>query len=54
MSNISFALDVITLGYIYNEKLEYLVVKHGITMEEANDVLIKIGFSQGCNIKTIT
>ena len=51
MSIFSFAKDVTTLKYIYGEHLDFLVEKHKVTMEEAMEVMIKIGFEQGLSDK---
>ena len=51
MSIFTFVKDVTTLKYIYREHLDYLIEKHKITMEEAMNVMIKIGFEQGLSDK---
>lgn len=51
MSVFTFAKDVTTLKYIYGKDLEFLILKHQITMEEAMGTMIKIGFQKGLDKK---
>jgi hypothetical protein len=50
MSEFSFAQDVNTLKYINGKDLQFLVEKHGITMEQAMDVMQKLGFDKGMDL----
>jgi len=47
MSKFSFAKDVTTIKYISGKDLDFLVNEHGITMEEAMSIMIKLGFDKG-------
>ena len=47
MSEFTFAQDVHTLKYIYGEQMGYLISKHQITIEQAREIMIKLGFEKG-------